>query len=147
MPKYRSINLQTVPNSSSIINDNTIESWQQLTNDHHNHDVSQSDSANDVTTSFGFNQTQNHHIENQHSPEEINPTIDYETIIRSKQLYMDPNPQFIRKPQMIVPIIYKQNISIKFLKPPPVPQGPLIIREVRPPQPPPPPPLVSQNLF
>ena len=48
---------------------------------------------------------------------------------------------------MITPLIYKQNIMVKFLKPPPVPLGPLIIREVRPPQPPPPPPLVSRNLI
>ncbi|CAF4612293.1 unnamed protein product, partial [Rotaria magnacalcarata] len=42
---------------------------------------------------------------------------------------------------MIAPLVYKQNITIKFLKPPPVPLGPLVIREVRAPQPPPPPPL------
>ena len=149
-PRTASSNLQTVPNIFDN-EDNTIESWQQLTNDQHYQDVSQADSANDVTTSFGFQQSQNelekNYQLNQNPAEEVNSGIDYETIVRSKQLYFDPNPQFIRKPQMIIPITYKQNIMIKFLKPPPVPLGPLIIREVRPPQPPPPPPLVSQNLI
>ena len=93
--------------------------------------TSQADSHEDVTRSFGFQQIET-------------PTTDanYEALVRSKQLFYDPDPEIIRKPQMIKPLIYRQNISIKFLKPPPFRQEPLIIREVRPPQPPPPPPLV-----
>lgn len=90
---------------------------------------STSNSTEDLTTTFEFQQTS--------TGEE---TID---INQSTGLFFDPNPEIIRKPQMISPIIYKQNITIKFLKPPPIPQAPLIIREVRPAQPPPPPPLVE----
>ena len=92
--------------------------------------TSQADSHEDVTRSF----------------ETVDRTNDnYETLVRSQQLFFDPDPDIIRKPQMIKPLIYRQNISIKFLKPPPLQQEPLIIREVRPPQPPPPPPLVSPS--
>jgi hypothetical protein len=143
-------NLQTIPSSYNN-EDNTVDSWHQVTNDQQYQDLSKSDSANDVTTSFGIQPPQipleNNYQLNQNEPEEISSTIDYETLVRSKKLYFDPNPQIIRKPQMITPITFKQNITIKFLKPPPVPQGPLIIREVRAPQPPPPPPLVSSNLI
>ncbi|CAF1153121.1 unnamed protein product [Rotaria sp. Silwood1] len=61
-------------------------------------------------------------------------------------LYNDPNPQIIRRPAATGPIIYKQNVLVRFLQPPPVPPpGPLIIKEIRPPQPPPPPPLVVRQ--
>jgi hypothetical protein len=112
--------------------------------DHPYQDVSVSATSEDQT-SFGFlQQPENADPYNQHlSAEEINPEIDYETIVRSRQLYYDPEPQIIRKPATTKPVVYNQNIKVRFLQPPPVPQGHLIIREVRPPQPPPPPPLVS----
>ncbi|CAF0968330.1 unnamed protein product [Rotaria sordida] len=145
------MNFQTGPDIS--IEDNTIPSWKHLSNnisidDQHYRNMSQSDSMDEITVSFGFQHQDD--IENrerlkQNSTEEIDPTIDYETLVRSRKLYVDPNPEYIRKPQMISPLTYKQNIRIKFLKPPPVPQGPLIIREVRPPQPPPPPPLIIRQ--
>jgi hypothetical protein len=140
-----SIDFQTVPDINN--EDNTNQNWEQLPretisiNDQRYQTTTQSDSTDDLTTSFGFQQ------QDRTTEQEINPTIDYETIIRSQKLYFDPDPEFIRKPQMIKPLIYKQNVTIKFLKPPPVPLGPLIIREVRPPQPPPPPPLVNRNLI
>jgi hypothetical protein len=146
-----SIDLETVPDNSD---DNSVQNWKRLSQETSPDDplfrgLSESPSADDVTTSFGFQQpetTENQHqLSRQSSQQIINPTTDYETLVRSKQLYFDPNPEFIRKPQMIAPIVYKQNIMVKFLKPPSVPQGPLIIREVRPPQPPPPPPLVSKE--
>ncbi|CAF3412007.1 unnamed protein product [Rotaria sp. Silwood2] len=57
-------------------------------------------------------------------------------------LYQDPNPKIIRRPAPGGGVTYKQNIGVRYLRPPPVPApGPLIIKEVRPPQPPPPPPL------
>jgi hypothetical protein len=57
-------------------------------------------------------------------------------------LFIDSNPQIIRRPALGGVQTYTQNIRIRFLQPPPVPPpGPLIIKEVRPPQPPPPPPL------
>ncbi|CAF0975998.1 unnamed protein product [Adineta steineri] len=147
-------NTDFLTSSMSNNEDTIIRDWPHLTgdtvaNDQRYPTISQSDSANDVTTSFGFHQTpeqtENNYDFNQQSAEEISHTMDYETLIRTKQLYFDPNPETIRKPQMINPIIYKQNIMIKFLKPPSVPQGPLIIREIRPPQPAPPPPLVIRQ--
>jgi hypothetical protein len=144
------IDLQTIPDEDNPDTnvDHSFRSWRELvdeisTNDYRYKSPSQSDTTDDVTTSFGFQlqeQTENNH---QTSPVEIDLETDYETFLRSKQLYYDPNPELIRKPQMITPIIYRQNIKIKFLKPPSVPQGPLIIREVRPP----PPPLVSIKLI
>jgi hypothetical protein len=57
-------------------------------------------------------------------------------------LFIDNNPQIIRRPAAGGVQTYTQNIRVRFLQPPPVPPpGPLIIKEVRPPQPPPPPPL------
>jgi hypothetical protein len=88
----------------------------------------------DPTTSFGFQQTN----------EQIAKEIDYATVMQTNQLYFDPTPEIVRKPQLIKPIVYKQSIAIKFLKPPSIELPPLIVREVRPPQPPPPPPLVRQ---
>jgi len=100
--------------------------------------VSSATSTEDLTASFGFQQT------TVDLPREISPSIDYETIVRKENLFFDPNPELLTKPLMITPVVYKQNIKIKFLKPPSIPLGPLIIQEVRPPQPPPPPPLVSR---
>ena len=78
--------------------------------------------------------------------EEINAEMDYETLIRTKELFYDPQPRVIRKPAPTNPVVYNQNIIVRFLQPPPISQGPLIIREVRPPQPPPPPPLVNESV-
>jgi len=56
--------------------------------------------------------------------------------------FKDPNPQIIRRPAQNGPVTYSQNIRVRFLQPPAVqPPGPLIIKEVRPPQPPAPAPL------
>jgi hypothetical protein len=139
---------------SNNYNQDYIQNWQQLLgetsclNNPYQQDVSRSDSTTNHTASFGFQQQDQTY---QYNPnllsEEINPDIDYETLIRSKHLYYDPNPQVIRKPSTTTPIVYNQNIMVRFLQPPPVPQEPLIIREVRPPQPPPPPPLVSSILL
>lgn len=136
------IDLQTVPDIN--MEDDTNQNREQLSRetsltDQRFHIRTESDSTDDITTSFGFQQQGQ--LEN--PPREISPTASYETIIRSEKLYFDPDPELIRKPRMITPIVYTQNISVKFLKPPSVPLGPLIIREVRPPQPPPPPPLVN----
>jgi hypothetical protein len=137
----------------------SIQTWEDLlgqtsTRTRTFHDVSQSNSIDDVSTSFTF---PHHHQQQQQQRsafnmdnvygsdttfEQLDDNIDYETIIRSKNLYNDPEPQTIRKSMNNEPVIYTQNIMLRFLQPPPVPQGPLIIREVRPPQPPPPPPLV-----
>ena len=136
-----SIDLQTVPDIINEKNQSTAN-WEQLSVDEQT--IARSDSTDEVTTSLGFQQLVN---QIDQPSMEINPTMNYETIVRSQRLYYDPNPELIRKPQMITPIVYKQNVMIKFLKPPPVPLGPLIIREVRPPQPPPPPPLVSHELI
>jgi hypothetical protein len=146
-----SIDLQTISDISN--EDNPIQNWKRLSGGASSSDlrfqsVSESTSTDDVTTSFGFQQqdrTDSHEQLNGNLFEQVNHTTDYTTLVQSKQLYFDPNPEFIRKPQMIAPIVYKQNIMVKFLKPPSVPQGPLIIREVRPPQAPPPPPLVSRK--
>ncbi|UJR36575.1 hypothetical protein I4U23_029294 [Adineta vaga] len=148
--------------TSTISNtdDTIIHNWPHLTSattadDHPYQTISQTDSINDVTTTSYSTQQQEQKQEygqsdfnydfDRASPEEISASMDYETLIRTKQLYFDPHPETIRKPQMVAPLVYKQNIMIKFLKPPSVPQGPLIIREIRPPQPPPPPPLVIRQ--
>ena len=147
--------LQTVPevsNEDYLTINTSIHSWEQLLGQTIAETLSQphlspSDSSNDVTTSFGFQQQEQYSSnwtqEPNYASEELNPEMDYETIIRSKELYYDPDPQVIRKTATDNSLIYTQNIKIQFLQPPPVDQGPLIIREVRPPQPPPPPPLVS----
>jgi len=57
-------------------------------------------------------------------------------------LFIDNNPQIVRRPAQGGVQTYTQNIQVRFLQPPPVPPpGPLIIKEVRPPQPPAPQPL------
>lgn len=147
---------QTDVQTSSFSNneDTIIQNWPHLTEtalapDQRYRALSRSDSTNDMTASFNVSQQQPPNLHDspygymQEPCEEIPSSMDYETLIRTKQLYFDPNPETIRKPQTVAPLVYKQNIMIKFLKPPTVPQGPLIIREIRPPQPPPPPPLVS----
>ena len=118
--------------------DVSIDSWNaSSTSDNRFPRPSQSDSSDAVTTSFGFQLT--NQMEGAAATTE---RVDYAALLQSGQLYYDPNPEIITKPQMIAPIIYRQNITIKFLKPPSIPQATLIVREVRPPQPPPPPPLV-----
>jgi hypothetical protein len=136
------IDLQAIPDVNNETNSSS--NWEQLSKEIliNNQNIIRSDSTDEVTTSLGFQQSID---QIEQSSTEISSTMNYETIVRSQNLYYDPNPELIRKPQMITPIVYKQNIMIKFLKPPPVPLGPLIIREVRPPQPPPPPPLVSRK--
>ena len=102
-------------------------------------------SHSEQTQSFGFevpNQTYNY-TQTMH---DISPEIDYQTIVTSKDLYNDPNPQIIRRPSTVNPVVYNQNVRIRFLQPPPIEQGPLIIKEIREPQPPPPPPLVDLYL-
>ncbi|CAF1256184.1 unnamed protein product, partial [Didymodactylos carnosus] len=64
----------------------------------------------------------------------------------AKGLFQDPNPQIIKRQAPGGAITYKQNIMVRFLQPPAIPPpGPLIIKEVRPPQPPAPPPLVVRQ--
>ncbi|CAF3320304.1 unnamed protein product [Rotaria socialis] len=142
------IDLQAVPDASH--DDSIIQNWSQLLPgaDQDYRTRAQSDSTDEITVSFGFHHQdpiENEQEPNEMEPEEINSTMDYETLVRARRLYEDPNPELIKKPQMIAPLVYKQNITIKFLKPPPVPLGPLIIREVRAPQPPPPPPLIIRQ--
>ncbi|KAI0982010.1 hypothetical protein GJ496_010207 [Pomphorhynchus laevis] len=58
----------------------------------------------------------------------------------------DPNPTVITRTLAGGNNVYRQNINVRFLKPPtpPIP-GPLIIKEVRPPQPRPAPPLIVKQ--
>ncbi|UJR13598.1 hypothetical protein I4U23_000611 [Adineta vaga] len=66
----------------------------------------------------------------------------YGAEVRGAGLFVDANPQIIRRPASGGVQTYTQNIKVRFLQPPPIPPpGPLIIKEVRPPQPPPLPPL------
>lgn len=144
------IDLQTVPDINT--EESTNQNWEKLsretsTTDQRFHNRTESDSTEDITTSFGFQQQYSEQNQKEEVTRVISSTVDYETIVRSENLFFDPDPELIRKPQMIKPVVYTQNIKIKFLKPPSIPLGPLIIREVRPPQPPPPPPLVSENLI
>jgi hypothetical protein len=135
-------------------NEEYIQNWGQLLGESsgldypYQQDISQIDSTTEQTRSFGFHQQPEdmYQYEQNLSREEVSSDMDYETIIRSKHLYYDPDPQVIRKSSTTNPIVYNQNIMIRFLQPPPIIQEPLIIREVRPPQPPLPPPLVSSIL-
>ena len=111
-----------------------IDSWEQLMGETNHRSLSRS--SHDRASSLGFQRT----------TEELDPQIDYETIIRSKNLYYDPQPEVIRKNMSDNSMVYTQNILVRFLQPPPVEHGPLIIREIRPPQPPPPPPLVFERI-
>lgn len=137
---------QTLPTN---YNDGSfIQSWEQLLGEKSGLDNPYQNEQ--ITTSLGFEQAQTDDLYqyNQNlSSEEVNINVDYETIVRSKQLYYDPNPQVIRKTSIAEPIVYNQNIKVRFLQPPPIEQGPLIIKEIRPPQPPPPPPLVNFILY
>ncbi|CAF4356493.1 unnamed protein product [Rotaria sp. Silwood2] len=61
-------------------------------------------------------------------------------------LFLDPNPQIIRRATIEGPITLEQRIAVRYLQPPPLPEpGPLIIKEVRPRQPSPLPPLVIRE--
>ena len=131
IPEYQYDDTQTF----DIQTGGGIESWEQLMGETYQQQRSTSSTSNDQTGTFPF----------QTNTEELDPQFDYETIIRSKNLFYDPDPQVIRKTPTDNPMVYTQNIMIRFLQPPPVEQGPLIIREVRPPQPPPPPPLVRND--
>ncbi|CAF4237669.1 unnamed protein product [Rotaria sp. Silwood2] len=64
----------------------------------------------------------------------------------ANNIYIDPNPKIIRRTTTEAPVTYEQRVFIRYLQSPVVPSpGPLIIKEVRPPQPPPPPPLVIRQ--
>ncbi|CAF2657893.1 unnamed protein product [Rotaria sp. Silwood2] len=61
-------------------------------------------------------------------------------------VYVDSNPQIIRRPTFERPVTYEQRIMLRCLQPPPLTSvEPLIVKEVRPEQPPPPPPLVIRE--
>ncbi|CAF0896795.1 unnamed protein product [Adineta steineri] len=61
------------------------------------------------------------------------------------KIFHDPNPQIIQR-KGSHSVTYKQNIIVRFLQPPPIPNaGPLIIKEVHAPQPSPLPPLVIKH--
>ncbi|CAF3619357.1 unnamed protein product [Rotaria sordida] len=60
-------------------------------------------------------------------------------------IYKDPNPQIIRRATTETPITCEQRVTVRYLQPPPVPELPLIIKEVRPAQPPPPRPLIIRQ--
>jgi len=74
-----------------------------------------------------------------HEPRVRRPSI----VIREHQLSQypinyDPSPHIIRKKldDHHQPIVYKQQIAVRYLCPPtPPPPAPLIIREIRPPEP------------
>ncbi len=79
-----------------------------------------------------------------HEPRVRRPSI----VIREHQLAQypinyDPSPHIIRKKidDQHEPVVYKQQIAVRYLCPPtPPPPAPLIIREIRPPEPSPLPP-------
>jgi len=74
-------------------------------------------------------------------------------VIREHQLSQypinyDPSPHIIRKKldDSHEPIVYKQQIAVRYLCPPtPPPPAPLIIREIRPPEPSPLPPIIIRQ--
>lgn len=61
------------------------------------------------------------------------------------KINFDPNPQIIRK-QVSDAVTYKQEVAVRYLRPPtPPPPGPLVIKEVRSPAMPPAPPIVIRQ--
>ena len=61
-------------------------------------------------------------------------------------VFVDPNPQIIRRPTTENAVTYEQKVLLRCLQPPLLPPlEPLIVKEVRPEQPPPPPPLVIRE--
>ncbi|UJR09541.1 hypothetical protein I4U23_013778 [Adineta vaga] len=142
--------------TTSTANNNTqldteIQSWEHLlgekiglTNSYPNSPPTEG--TGDQSVKMGFSpQGDSFNFKRSSPTEKLNPETDYETLVRAKNLYYDPEPKVIRKSSTANPVVYNQNIMVRFLQPPPVPQGPLIIREVRAPQPPPPPPLVIRQ--
>lgn len=155
---YRHLNSQSFTDNTKChrtSTNDTIRSWEQLLGETSASDQVFPDSLpSEVlppkTNSFEFQKFHYpvYEFNRDLPPEEISSSDDYETLVRSKHLYYDPNPKVIRKPTLIKgPLVYNQNILLRFLKPPPVAQEPLIVREIRPPQPPPLPPLVSLDLI
>jgi len=64
----------------------------------------------------------------------------------ANNIYIDSNPQIIRRTTTEHPITYEQRVLVRYLQPPPLPPAePLIIKEVCPDQPPPPPPLILRE--
>ncbi|CAF1160538.1 unnamed protein product [Rotaria sordida] len=151
-------NLQTISNNYNedynyhhINTNDNIQNWEQLLDkpsqiDHSYQDISQLDLITNKNINLDIQKNDDIYQYNKNlSFEEINSDMDYETIIRTKHLYNDPNPQIIRKPSMITPVVYNQKVIVRFLQPPPVQQGPIIIREIRPPQPPPLSPIIIRQ--
>ena len=60
------------------------------------------------------------------------------------ELNFNENPEIFIRPKMIKPIVYKKIVTVKFLKPPEICRGPLIIRKVHSEAPRPPLPSVIQ---
>ncbi|CAF1371736.1 unnamed protein product [Didymodactylos carnosus] len=158
-------------NGVGLQQDEGIQSWDHLFGnqstgtsgigsggDYNTNNLSQSVSGTDLTSSAGGHQQnttsyseyggdiQQGGLQYGGAAEEVGIEQDYATIVRTRHLYYDPNPQMIHRKQPSEPVTYKQNVMIRFLQPPPIPPpGPLIVREVRPPQPPPPPPVVIRQ--
>ncbi|CAF1062054.1 unnamed protein product [Rotaria sordida] len=79
-------------------------------------------------------------------PNSNNDEIDPPPHISSAgRIFYDPNPQIIQR-KGSNSVTYKQNIIVRFLQPPPIPNaGPLVIKEISPQQQPPLPPLVIKQ--
>ncbi|CAF0890628.1 unnamed protein product [Adineta steineri] len=93
-----------------------------------------------LSTSYDAGVTANASLESSVSAQQLNQNIS------TSGLFVDPNPQIIRRAATGGAVTYQQKILVRFLQPPPCPPpGPLIIKEIRPPQPPPPPPLVVRQ--
>jgi hypothetical protein len=142
-------NYKRIPSLSQCKNDGTVDidpsssTWNVPTTDEYcAHHSSQTVPDDDLISSLSFKSTNLFKTSDPSSIESIDAHIDNDTCIQSERLFFDPDPEIIVKPQMITPIVYKQNITVKFLKPPAVRHEPLIIREIRSTQPPLRPPLV-----
>ncbi|KAI0988112.1 hypothetical protein GJ496_007594 [Pomphorhynchus laevis] len=62
------------------------------------------------------------------------------------KIQYDPNPNVLKKHTGMPVACYRQHISVRYLQPPaPAPPGPIIIKEIRPPQPPPAPPIIVRQ--
>ncbi|KAL7673294.1 hypothetical protein ACOME3_008160 [Neoechinorhynchus agilis] len=66
--------------------------------------------------------------------------------LNAYRIQADPSPTVVRRALTGASTVHRQNVIIRFLRPPAPPApGPLIIKEVRPPQPKPAPPLVIRQ--
>ncbi|KAL7674103.1 hypothetical protein ACOME3_000383 [Neoechinorhynchus agilis] len=145
---YRNGNLETFTNNSNGYR----QSPNSTVVDGNNYvGTGSNEESNEETMNHGsllYSQNETMNTRNEGSSASVKVDISNKAMLplSSYKLQYDSNPIVVRKPANSSPTTYRQNIHIKFLKPPPPPApGPLIVREIRAPQAPPAPPLIIRQ--